>query len=72
MTNDSSIDAQADDSFAVPACRRMLVGSAGAIAAAGLTSLADAATDRPNKASRHVRESHNMNMITVRDGTQIY
>jgi non-heme chloroperoxidase len=74
MKNDHSFaDAQADDSFAVPARRRMLVGSAGAIAAAGLTTLAEAATDKPtNATSRHIRSNHSMNMITVRDGTQIY
>jgi non-heme chloroperoxidase len=74
MTNDRSItDTQADDSFAAPARRRMLMGSAGAIAAAGLTTLAEAATDKPsNSASKHIRENRNMSMITVRDGTQIY
>ena len=73
MTNDSRIsDPPANDSLTVPARRRMLVGSAGAIAAAGLTTLAAAATDKPHHASGPVRENHNMNMITVRDGTQIY
>lgn len=74
MTNDAGFtDAQADDSFAVPARRRMLMGSAGAIAAAGLTTLAEAATDKPSStSSKQTRGNHSMNMITVRDGTQIY
>lgn len=74
MTNDQTVtDVQADDSFAVPARRRMLMGSAGALAAAGLTTLAEAATDKPTTtSSKHIRGNQHMNMITVRDGTQIY